>query len=292
MAIIQCPECHRDISDKALSCPHCGYPLDENTTQVPAPKLIEEGNAATTNPEPTPEDFEDTSIEPTESSKKVYKADIIGVIAFVLVILSIGIYTFVQIPYKKNIKETAESFGLKDVSVSLTYKVSYGWWNATIRCSNFDDISHSKKIEVDREIGEIRHIYVESFLSEGSKYNVYSDSIYKDGELIYNAPIPPGSYTNQESSSTNSSASENQAGREIDAWVCSEDIVKNNLKAPSTAKFCSYTEATVTYTGGANYTVKGYVDAENSFGAMIRNNFTVTLTLTASGYKNGSVIFS
>ncbi len=27
MALISCPECHRQISDLAVSCPHCGYPL-------------------------------------------------------------------------------------------------------------------------------------------------------------------------------------------------------------------------------------------------------------------------
>lgn len=27
MAIIKCPECGKDISDQAVSCPHCGYPL-------------------------------------------------------------------------------------------------------------------------------------------------------------------------------------------------------------------------------------------------------------------------
>lgn len=27
MALIQCPECGKDISDAATSCPHCGYPI-------------------------------------------------------------------------------------------------------------------------------------------------------------------------------------------------------------------------------------------------------------------------
>lgn len=29
MALIDCPECEKRISDKAASCPHCGYPLAE-----------------------------------------------------------------------------------------------------------------------------------------------------------------------------------------------------------------------------------------------------------------------
>ncbi len=30
MAMIHCPECGKDISDKALVCPNCGYPLNDN----------------------------------------------------------------------------------------------------------------------------------------------------------------------------------------------------------------------------------------------------------------------
>ncbi|RPJ50952.1 MAG: zinc-ribbon domain-containing protein, partial [Methanobacteriota archaeon] len=26
MAIVNCPECQKEISDQAVMCPHCGYP--------------------------------------------------------------------------------------------------------------------------------------------------------------------------------------------------------------------------------------------------------------------------
>ena len=29
MALIKCPECGKEISDKSKHCIHCGYPLDE-----------------------------------------------------------------------------------------------------------------------------------------------------------------------------------------------------------------------------------------------------------------------
>lgn len=35
MAIIKCPECGKDVSDKARNCPHCGNPID---TKVYCPK--------------------------------------------------------------------------------------------------------------------------------------------------------------------------------------------------------------------------------------------------------------
>ena len=32
MAMIQCPECGKEVSDKAKACVHCGYPLEDQTT--------------------------------------------------------------------------------------------------------------------------------------------------------------------------------------------------------------------------------------------------------------------
>lgn len=90
---------------------------------------------------------------------------------------------------------------------------------------------------------------------------------------------------------TSSSSSYVAKGREMDAWVCAQDIVEAKLKSPSSAKFCKYPDATITYCGDADYMVVGWVDAENSYGAKIRTSFIVTLTLTEKGYKNGYVIF-
>lgn len=38
MAMIKCPECGKDISDKAKSCPNCGYPLPFQSQQQPFPQ--------------------------------------------------------------------------------------------------------------------------------------------------------------------------------------------------------------------------------------------------------------
>lgn len=35
MALLKCPECTHDVSDKALSCPHCGYPINTPSSTKP-----------------------------------------------------------------------------------------------------------------------------------------------------------------------------------------------------------------------------------------------------------------
>jgi len=39
MALINCPECKKEISDKAESCPHCGFPLIQ--VQKVKPKALD-----------------------------------------------------------------------------------------------------------------------------------------------------------------------------------------------------------------------------------------------------------
>jgi hypothetical protein len=39
MSLIKCPECSKKVSDKAISCPDCGYPIrQENNDCLPLPK--------------------------------------------------------------------------------------------------------------------------------------------------------------------------------------------------------------------------------------------------------------
>ena len=33
--LLKCPECQRDVSDKALTCPHCGYPMNTPSSMKP-----------------------------------------------------------------------------------------------------------------------------------------------------------------------------------------------------------------------------------------------------------------
>lgn len=83
---------------------------------------------------------------------------------------------------------------------------------------------------------------------------------------------------------------------DMDAYIVAEAAVKSELLAPSTAKFCNYSKATVIYNGNHYWTVSGYVDSQNTFGAMIRQNWTITFEEVVEGdqigCRHGKVEFS
>lgn len=100
----------------------------------------------------------------------------------------------------------------------------------------------------------------------------------------------PSSSSSSSSSSGSSSTTNTARHSDDDAFYCAKLIVEDYLKAPSTAKFCKLSDATVTHLGNGEYMVTGWVDAENSYGAMIRSDFVVTYTATEKGFKNGNAI--
>ena len=71
------------------------------------------------------------------------------------------------------------------------------------------------------------------------------------------------------------------------ACIMSQNFVEDRLKAPATAEFSSCAlssgertssgETTVKYIENRTYEVYGYVDAQNSFGVMIRTDYYVML---------------
>lgn len=63
----------------------------------------------------------------------------------------------------------------------------------------------------------------------------------------------------------------------ISACVMAESFVKDRLRAPATADFSSCSDGSAVKAGDT-WTVRGYVDSENGFGAKIRSQFLVKMT--------------
>ena len=79
---------------------------------------------------------------------------------------------------------------------------------------------------------------------------------------------------NSESSNTNNLK---KVHSKLEAYTMSQGFVKNKLKSPSTAEFtCDY-EKNVTQISDSMFVVNGFVDSQNSFGAMLRSSYRCTL---------------
>ena len=106
--------------------------------------------------------------------------------------------------------------------------------------------------------------------------------------LMVKAQVEHGKPISQTVISGNNKTDDNRLFDEVEAFTVAEYIVRENLKAPSTAKFCKVTEAKCSYDSVTKYwTVTGWVDAQNSFGAMIRQNFTAKFQQVREGEDIG-----
>lgn len=65
------------------------------------------------------------------------------------------------------------------------------------------------------------------------------------------------------------------------AYTIAEDTVEAQLKAPSTADFSNKNETAISVHNNV-WIVSGWVEAQNSFGATIRNTYTVQITFTSA----------
>ena len=63
----------------------------------------------------------------------------------------------------------------------------------------------------------------------------------------------------------------------IEAYVYHKYFIKNRLKSPSTAEFFSYDASRVSKINNSTFKIRGYVDAQNGFGAMIRTNYSIVV---------------
>jgi hypothetical protein len=73
---------------------------------------------------------------------------------------------------------------------------------------------------------------------------------------------------------------------EVSAYTICQQFVEDGLKAPRTAKFPWGASDRTVHLGGGKYRVRAYVDAQNSFGAMIRSNFDCTVQWTGGDRWN------
>lgn len=62
-----------------------------------------------------------------------------------------------------------------------------------------------------------------------------------------------------------------------------EDLVKRQLKSPSSARFGGYNDSFVLLLADCRFEVRSWVEAQNSFGAQLRQNYLATVQYHEDG---------
>lgn len=197
--------------------------------------------------------------------------------------------------------EYSKKYGLTDVTVEVVdidkerdggkdyYIISL---NIECQCADteLDDISKSLvayEVEdcLDRnsdyfEVGKYRCRYYGTENRSSELYLKKRMTVYLNGELVHSPTYNIGEIKVETWKNVT-----NDDDRNI-CWGLSLQAVKQQLKSPSSAKFAfSYGSDGVTIEQkGDTFRVKSYVDADNSFGASIRNNFTVYIEKSGSNF--------
>lgn len=252
MALITCPECHGQVSDKAAVCPHCGYPLER--TEREKEQLVSELTGVL-----KAKIDNNTADQEHPLTKEEIRT---------------GSY-LVQCPHCSHMtnkyKPLCESCGKKwsDSSGALPQKTNP---SAPLPRDLKQESKSSSGSGLIWGLVLAMSLIVIIALSVAAK-NPYSSS----KNTTSSGTSEKSSYSSNSSSSYSGSSSKKQDDDEIKAsvYVLAKNCVKNHLKAPSTAKFSEMWECAFQKGEGNIYMMTGYVDSQNSYGAMLQEQWSI-----------------
>ena len=101
-------------------------------------------------------------------------------------------------------------------------------------------------------------------------------TLFRENEVVENSD------SNTSTSNTNYPNYTDVSDEDDEYWyavTAAQELVKDELKAPSTAKFSFDTSDYTVQRSGDQWKISGYVDAENGLGATLRENWTATFTM-------------
>lgn len=276
MALITCPECHGQVSDKAAACPHCGYPLPSyqpDSAKIEPCVLI------------TPVEAEPAPYKRTVPPAKKQKTGVI-VAAILLVLLSV-IFVFwlsrepqEEKDYKAEVEKICTACGIKVESVTLSSSYAGGEKRYSVSVSSGSSAPASAAdlygIAVNiAAVGwgnENIKAGFPTFVFQDCTYTFQRQKAFRDGSLVYQDKDEgdfQGSFYERSDNTYNND--DIKAG----VYVLAKKCVKNHLKAPSTAKFSEMWECAFQKGEGNVYMMTGYVDSQNSYGAMLQEQWSI-----------------
>lgn len=256
MALIKCKECGKEISDKAVACPHCGCPVQmENDAKTEVQN------------KPTVEDENQQQNISTGEKKKKGHGCLTSIIIFFLLVGVIGV-AIMQLSDDQDQNLGKNKTGIVTNYIDVTDEQGSTIDDVLAECGieNVKNITHDELLDnahVDGETGyrisvsdNIDNVIL-YLNADKTVYSVrYADyDLYADGSSA--ATLQDYTVTSEEAS---------------DWMIKCEDKIKELLKSPSTAKFPNILEWGFRKEKNI-MTVQGYVDAQNGFGAETRSKF-------------------
>lgn len=156
MALIKCPECEREISDKVNSCPNCGYPMEVDNNEAQKVELSS------------------VNIKVDKNKKSKILRGILSIIS--VFVICIAGYSFIKLQSEKskteeyrnnitNLKVAMISSGSEaEELLNLTSKV---WTNAIYENEDIETNQYTKP----------KGFFV-------SNFNIALENLFNDGEII------------------------------------------------------------------------------------------------------------
>lgn len=322
-----CSKCGAQINDKAKFCEECGAQITSVTDSiaVEAPESASENAESTTNVNP-----------PVSDAKPTHKKRGLGKIVFALICLvAVGIvalktyssdsnnYTrVVNAEFKQAVRSiNEENEYISDLSCTVSFEKiagSFGMGDISFRSNQIDKYDPETMYKIMGDISEsVASVDLGEFsfsvsghsdrfcdwFCNGHKYELDARGLRKDGTFIWEDAEKIAEIEALEeayNNSTDSPSYRTVSDSDEEYWyafTAAQELVKDELKSPSTAKFSYDTSDYTVQRSGDQWKVSSYVDAQNGFGATLREYWTATFTMgDTSGdqysVSNYSVAFS
>lgn len=250
MALIKCPECGKEISDKAASCPNCGYPINAATIHT------ENGDDEIFLDEYKDDKIEDTNSN-TSSRLSKFKDIIIGSHIWIpLVCVVIIVFIILILVFSRNRQQ-------KNIQYSNNNNVN------TILQSSTHDISTTEDIEQTSTESIQEDIEVEDTQIEKNNVNRENNDNVNENEILQTE--------NPIRNNSNNNVTEKKTER-VHVLKAAQSLPLNDLKYYGIGKQI-LTKASVL---GFEYKAQKYSDRKDLYTIRLRIKMTYNAENTAT----------
>ena len=276
MALITCPECGAQVSDKAAACPHCGYPLPSYQTD---PVKIEPCVPA------APVEAEPSPYKQTAPPAKKRKSGVIVAAALLVLLSVVFVFWLSREPqeekdYKVEVEKICTACGINVESVTLSSTYSGGKKRYSVSVASGSSAPSSVADLYGIAVNVAAVGWGNGNIKAGFPTLVFRDCTYtferqkafRDGHLVYQSKDEED-FQNPFYENRDDTSSENEIKASV--YVLAQKCVKNHLKAPSTAEFTEMWDCGFSKGDGNIYMMTGYVDSQNSYGAMLQEQWSI-----------------